>query len=96
MKRRASAIDTNVLSHAVGVRRLGVTEEWHLRALACDQLLQELEHVAIPAPVLTEALRCGGSAEKDQIATRIAKMRVLAVSTPAAVLAARLLAKLRV
>ena len=92
MKRRPSAIDTNVLLHAVGVRRLGVSSESHQRAQACNQLLEELEDVSVPAPVLTEAMRSAEAAEKEEILGRLARMRVLAVTPPAAFLAAKLLA----
>jgi len=47
---RRIAIDTMVLSHALGLRRLDVPDGWRDRAQACHQLIERNSDLWIPAP----------------------------------------------
>jgi len=91
---RRIALDTNILSHALGVRRVDVTSEWRQRAQACQQFISKNRDLCIPAPALTEALRTAPAEEQAELLKLAESVRTLALTVHGSVLAGRLLARL--
>lgn len=91
MPLRHIAIDTVVLSCALGVRRIEMSSEWHEQGLACRQLFERNPDLALPAPVLTEALRFAPPDEQQAIYKLVQRIRILAINARSAVMTANLL-----
>lgn len=87
------AIDTNVLSHALALRRIGSATAMHARDQACRQLVENGRDIWVPVPVVAELLRIVAVHETKAFDDCLARMPTLAVTAPAARRAGQLLAR---